>query len=477
MSVLNQDLAIYRFFEQLCAIPHGSYNEGAVADWLVEFAKARSLSFYRDDMNNVILRKPASAGYESHAPVMLQAHTDMVCEKNADSAHDFSSDPLELFVEDGWLRARGTTLGGDDGQGVAMMLAILDDDTLAHPPLECVFTVQEEVGLCGAMHLDASQLTAKRMVNLDSDGETVTLVSSSGGMRAHVEFDGETQENAAPSYRLFLTGLRGGHSGGFIHKGLGNANRIACRIFEALLRRGFKPLLCEIHGGLKENAIPRECELIFACAGDPQALTETIEAERAAVAAELGAADPGLQATLTPISPVARTLTEDASARLIRLGFLLPNGLQAMSPDIPDLPVISLNLGRFTLENGHASFLFSIRSPMDTARRELFRRIEDTAALLGAAAAVSNDYPGWAYEKNSPLREALRAVFARHGMTLTEAATHGGLETGVLKGKIPALDIVTFGALAEDIHTPAERLNLASCERCYGILTELLADL
>ena len=182
-------------------------------------------------MNNVILRKPASAGYESHAPVMLQAHTDMVCEKNADSAHDFSSDPLELFVEDGWLRARGTTLGGDDGQGVAMMLAILDDDTLAHPPLECVFTVQEEVGLCGAMHLDASQLTAKRMVNLDSDGETVTLVSSSGGMRAHVEFDGETQENAAPSYRLFLTGLRGGHSGGFIHKGLGNANRIACPDF------------------------------------------------------------------------------------------------------------------------------------------------------------------------------------------------------------------------------------------------------
>ena len=477
MSVLNQDLAIYRFFEQLCAIPHGSYNEAAVADWLVAFAQARGLSFYRDDMNNVILRKPASAGYEAHAPVMLQAHTDMVCEKNADSTHDFAADPLELYVEDGWLRARGTTLGGDDGQGVAMMLAILDDDTLAHPPLECVFTVQEEVGLCGAMHLDASQLTAKRMINLDSDGETVTLVSSSGGMRAHVEFDGETQENAAPAYRLFLTGLRGGHSGGFIHKGLGNANRIAFRIFEALLRQGFQPRLSAIHGGLKENAIPRECELLFACPGDSQSLADAIEAERAAVAAELGAADPGLQATLTPAAPLARTLTEDASARLIRLGFLLPNGLQAMSPDIPDLPVVSLNLGRVTLENGRASFLFSIRSPMDTARRELFRRIEDTAALLGATAAVSNDYPGWAYEKDSPLREALRTVFARRGMTLSEEATHGGLETGVLKGKIPSLDIVTFGALAEDIHTPDERLNLASYERCYNILTELLADL
>ena len=477
MSVLNQDLAIYRFFEQLCAIPHGSYNEAAVADWLVAFAQARGLSFYRDDMNNVILRKPASAGYEAHAPVMLQAHTDMVCEKNADSAHDFAADPLELYVEDGWLRARGTTLGGDDGQGVAMILAILDDDTLAHPPLECVFTVQEEVGLCGAMHLDASQLKAKRMINLDSDGETVTLVSSSGGMRAHVEFYGETQENAAPAYRLFLTGLRGGHSGGFIHKGLGNANRIAFRIFEALLRQGFQPRLSAIHGGLKENAIPRECELLFACPGDSQSLAAAIEAERAAIATELGAADPGLQATLSPAAPLARTLTEDASARLIRLGFLLPNGLQATSPDIPDLPVVSLNLGRVTLENGRASFLFSIRSPMDTARRELFRRIEDTAALLGATAAVSNDYPGWAYEKDSPLREALRAVFARRGMTLSEEATHGGLETGVLKGKIPSLDIVTFGALAEDIHTPAERLNLASYERCYGVLTDLLADL
>lgn len=476
MSVLNPALACNRYFEALCAVPHGSYNESAVADLLTRFADERGLWHFRDDMNNVVIRKPASAGFEGHAPVMLQAHTDMVCEKNAGVAHDFTKDPLSLYVEDGWLKARGTTLGGDDGYGVAWMMALLDDGALAHPPLECVFTVQEEVGLCGALHLDPSVLTARRMINLDGSGETTTDVSSSGGMRVQAVLRGAQEETDLPCYRLFLTGLKGGHSGGLIHKGLGNANRIMFRLLDHLLHEGFSPRLASLQGGLKENAIPRECEAVFASPDDPERLRHAVDAMRAAVAAELGAADPNLTVTLEPAAK-RPALDERSSRNVIRLGFLLPNGLKAMSPEIPDLPVVSLNMGRLTLEDGVASYLFSVRSPMDTARRELFLRIQETAELFGGSAEISNDYPGWSYEKDSPVREALRAVLARHGKELKEIATHGGLETGVIKGKIPEMDIVTFGPLCEDLHTPGEKLHVASFERCYGMLCELLADL
>ncbi len=477
MPVLNPAFACNRFFEELCKIPHGSYNESAVADWLVSFAKQRGLSYDRDDLHNVIIRKPASAGYEAHPPVMLQAHTDMVCEKNADCTHDFSKDPLQLFIEDGWLKARGTTLGADDGQGVSWMLAILDDASLRHPPLECVFTVQEEVGLCGALHLDAAKIVSRRMINLDGGGECTTDVSSSGGMRVRVAFDGTQEQTALPCYRLFLSGLRGGHSGALIHKGLGSANHIFFRILYALVRQGMDVRLASLSGGLKENAIARECECIFASATPIAALEQAVEETCHAVATELGPADAGMKAALSLAPQLQSALDAPSSQRLIRLGFLLPNGLQCMSPNIPDLPIVSLNLGRVTLEGGHAGFLFSVRSPMDSARKELYERIAGIAELLGASAAISNDYPGWAYEKDSPIREALRAVLHRHGLELEEIATHGGLETGVFKGKIPQMDIVTFGPISENGHTPEERLNIASFERCYTWLTELLSGL
>ena len=299
MNVLNHDIPHQKYFEELSRIPRASYKEEACADYLVEFAKAHGLEYKRDELHNVIIYKPASAGYEDHGAVILQAHTDMVCEKNADCDHDFDTEPLDLYVEDGILRARGTTLGADDGMGCAYMLAMLEMD-LPSPALECVFTVQEEVGLIGAFALKAEDFKAKRYINLDFGGGGIgTCTTSAGGEMIGLRKPVEFEECDAPAYRLFVTGLKGGHSGGCINRELGNALKICARILKEI--SGSCDLrIVKLDGGLKNNAIPRECEAIIASTAKEEDIRIAYDVMTAKIRNEIKFQEPDFAVTLEP---------------------------------------------------------------------------------------------------------------------------------------------------------------------------------
>ena len=477
MAVLDENILIYRYFEDIAQIPHGSYNEEGIADYIESVAKQHNLRYERDEMNNVIVFKEASPGYENHEPVMLQAHTDMVNEKNKDSQHDFEHDPLKLYVEDGFLHAEGTTLGADDGCGVCYMLALLTDDSLVHPALECVFTVQEEVGLYGAAGLDTSVLKAKRLINLDNEEEGETCVSSSGGNDLLITKEIMGEDNESPVYVLEVKGLLGGHSGGCIDQGRGNANKIAGRILYQLLKNGMDIRLIDITGGLKNNAIPRECSVAFASQQSYEELAQIIGQCEEEIKKELEISDSHFYVELLQDKCDVCVCAKDSEA-MISIMYLCPNGLLEISPVIEHLPTLSLNMGVIRTHDNSFTIDYSLRSPLKSARQQLCMQIEAIASLYGAFVQVSGDYPGWDYDPNSSLRNQLKAFYQQYtGTPLKEVATHGGLETGVFKQKIPDLDIVTYGPHMEDIHTPDEKLDLDSYLRTYQCLVAFLETL
>lgn len=478
MNILDHSKKCMKYFEEITSIPHGSYHEKAISDYVEAFAKEHQLDYYRDDMHNIIIYKDATKGYEDHPAVMLQGHLDMVNEKNNDVQHDFDKDPLDLYIEDGWLHAKGTTLGADDGVAIAYMLSVLDDETAEHPALDCVFTVQEEVGLFGATHLDASKIRARRMIGMDSGGEIVTAVSASGGRRQLITKDITMEDNNWPCYQLDITGLLGGHSGGCIAMERGNANKLAIRILHDLQMQGLAIRLIHLHGGLKENAIPRECSIQFACETPEETLQEAVATSAAKIAVELEFSDAGFKATLTAIATSTQAMSVPESQNLVRMIFLLPNGFKARSMKIEGLTTVSLNLGVLRTENQQVTCYFSIRSPMKGAIEQLSYEMDEIAALSQAKSTYGAEYPGWNYEPVSPMRDMMKELIQEcFGKTLIEHAGHGGLETGVLKGKIPDLDIVTFGPISQGAHTPDECLNLASFERCYDVLLTFLKRL
>ncbi len=478
MAVLDHSISIYKYFEELCQIPHGSYEEQAAADYVEAFAKEQGLACVRDDMHNLVIYKDGSKGKEDLAPVMLQAHLDMVNEKNQDSDHDFSRDPLDLYVEDGWLKARGTTLGGDDGYGVAYMMALLADQALEHPPLVCVFTVQEEVGLCGAMGLDPALLKADRLINLDADVEGNVFVSSSGGRDVLVTKPLKMEDNYNAAYVLEVKGLSGGHSGGEIHKEKGNANKIAARILYAMIRSGLDVRLVDITGGLKDNAIPRECVCTFVSASDEAELNAVAEQCLAELKEELAFSDAGLTVALKSGDAAEQAASAADSKAAVCLMFLAPNGMQARSMAIEGLTTVSLNMGGVRVQEGKLVIHFSLRSPMQSAREDMSRKLELISEVYGAECAVTNDYPGWNYDQESPLRKAFAEYYLeKTGKEIVEEATHGGLETGVFKGYNEKLDIISVGPEIRDLHTPDERMDLASFLRIYEILKGFIASL
>lgn len=473
MSVLNPEIPIYRFFEEISAIPRGSGNEEGISRYLVDFAKLHGLDHDRDSSCNVIIRKPGSAGREQEPTVLLQAHMDMVCEQVAGTEHDFEKDPLELYTDNGWLKARGTTLGADDGAGLCMILAILEDDTLSHPPLECLFTAAEEVGMDGARAVKRDWITAKRMIGLDGGGETCTCTTSSGGRRLFAHCPVSFEENTAPCYLLTLTGLNGGHSGQCIDKGLGNAIKLGFRILYQLLERGVDIRIVQITGGAKNNAIPREFAVLFSSAFAGPMLERYVQNITSELKAEYSEADPGLEVTLAQADTVETAMRQDDTGALITMGYLLPNGLVMQSEELK-IPVISRNIGVLTQSGDDVVFDYLLRSPWTSAREQMSREIEAISSIFGGYIQLQNDYDGWSYEKHSPMREALRQVLRQQGQEMTELASHGGLETGIFKGRYPKLDIITYGPIAFGCHTPEEKLDLESFQRSYRNLTYLL---
>lgn len=463
-----------RYFREISLIPRASFNEAAISDYVVAFAKERNLRYIQDEMKNVIVFKEASKGYEDAPVLMLQSHLDMVAEKNKDSDHDFDHDPIELITSDGWLHANKTTLGADDGAGVAYMLGVLDE-LEDHPAMECIFTVEEETGLSGAAFLDTSMLKSTLCIGLDGSGESETYISSSGGVRGSITKTLTYEDRASSSVKIAIRGLLGGHSGGEIDKERGNANKIA----GVILRRALKETnvrLVDIDGGLKVNAITRESDFEVAVE-DLDAFKTWFKNVEQELLTQYEFSDAGLKFILEE-SSTERVLSKEDSDSIINLLAFLPYGMIQRSFAIEDLVITSANIGTVAIEDGKLHIQVSLRATQAFVIENLMDQVEYLAHSLGFTIEFSSKYPGWNYDVNSKFRPHLLEVYkAMRGEDMDVVATHGGLELGIWKDKLPELDIVSFGPIMEDIHTPDERLDIASMDRTYDFLKTVISSL
>ena len=475
MAILEhlEPRGVFRFFEEMCAIPHGSANTKAVSDWLMAFARERGLEAYQDQLNNVIIIKEATAGYENAPAVILQGHMDMVCEKAPDCEKDMEKEGLDLAVDGDTVYARGTTLGGDDGIAVAMALALLDADDIPHPRLEAVFTVDEEIGMLGAVGMeDVSMLRGRRMLNLDSEVEGVFTVSCAGGNLTKCTLPVCRETFGAEFLTVTVGGLRGGHSGVEIDKGLGNACMLLGRVLTACGRETALRLV-SVSGGLKDNAIPREASAVVAAADarEIRAVCARLDAE---LKNEYRTTDPEV---FVPVRDggAGLPMDEDSTRRILAFLTCAPNGIQAMSADIPSLVQTSLNLGILTTGDETVDASFCVRSSVDSQKQMLVERLECLTETLGGSVGVFGDYSGWEYRSDSPLRELLVEVFTeQYGHAPKIEAIHAGVECGIFAGKLPGLDCVSMGPDLTEIHTCRERLHIASVQRLWAMVLETL---
>lgn len=459
---------VFYYFEKLSAIPHGSGNTDQISDYCMQVAATLSLDAEKDEWNNVIIRKPASRGYEDRPTVILQGHLDMVCEKDADCQIDFMTDGLKLAVDGDMLYAKGTTLGGDDGIAIAFALAILEDNTLAHPPIEALFTTDEETGMYGAEGLDASKLTGKTLLNIDSEEEGILTVSCAGGARAGIELPLVRGSVDMPCYTVTLGGLIGGHSGVEIGTGRQNSNIMMGKFLASL---PFAYRIINICGGMKDNAIPRETVAVVACKGDLAAAADVF------VKTSRVDADPDLAITVAPAQSTDG-FDEASSKRIADFLSTVANGVQVMSADIEGLVQTSLNLGILKIENDKLIATFAVRSSVDREKLELLETLKKTAENFGGCMESHAHYPAWEYRKESPLRDTMVRVYKQlYGADPEVVAIHAGLECGLFAGKIADLDAVSFGPNLYDIHTSRERLSIASTERTYKYLCQILQNL
>ncbi len=477
MSILDQTKPFYHYFEEITKIPHGSYNEEKLASYIIEFAKENNLKYFSDDMHNVVIFKEATLGYESHETILLQAHIDMVNEKDKTSTHNFECDPLSLYIEDGWLHANGTTLGADNGVGVAYMMSLLADKNAKHPALECAFTVQEEVGLKGAKYLDTSFLKATRMINLDSESEEEMCISSSGAIVEEIYKPYTLEENKNSAYQLEISRLLGGHSGNEIHKYRANSIKLLSRILYHMIQDGINIQLVDIQGGSKKNAIPRNASCIFSSEASIDSIIQSISTCFKAIKQEHKETDPNITIQLLEAnSPVCMTIQDTID--IVNYLYLSINGCLEMSQTMKDLPIHSLNLGVIETQDDYIVAYYHIRSPQKSKRLETCSILEGIAKLCHCDYKHFGDYDGWDRDPNSKLRNAYKTFYQeKTGIKVQEYATHGGLETGIFKGKMPQLDIITIGPNMENVHSPSEKLNLDSFENNYYILKEFLEKL
>ncbi len=463
-------------FESICAIPHGSGNTKMISDWCVDFAKMRGLEHYQDELNNVIIIKDAAPGYENAEPVILQGHIDMVCQKEPGLDKDMSKEGLDLVVEGDKIYAKGTTLGGDDGIAVAMALAVLDAEDIPHPRLEVMLTVDEETGMYGAAGIDVSPIKGRTLLNIDSEEEGIFTVSCAGGARANCSFPVVREHYEGFGLKLKISGLKGGHSGVEIDKGRANANILMGRLLSYISDVTALRLL-SLEGGSADNAIP------FAC--NAEILVADIEAAKAAVEKaddifknEYHATDAGVTASaVCGEKCAARCADEGSTATVIDALIMFPNGIRAMSADIPGLVETSLNLGILRLEENSARMSFSVRSSVGSRKDMIIKKLSAVAKALGGKAEFVGQYPAWEYRPQSPLRDRMVEVYTRmYGQAPKVVAIHAGLECGLLSAKLPGLDAVSFGPNLSNIHTTRESMSIASVQRVWEFLLEVLRE-
>ena len=479
MAVLEnlEPKKVFHYFEEISRIPRPSYKEKKISDYLVNFAKDHGLEYYQDDLYNVIMIAPATEGYENEEPVILQGHMDMVCEKEPGVEIDFENDGLSLMVDGDYVTAKGTTLGGDDGIAIAYALAIMDSPEIAHPRLEVIITVSEEVGMEGATGIDLSMLKGHKLLNLDSEAEGVMTVSCAGGNSSicHVPMSYERTEGV--QLALAVKGLRGGHSGAEIDKGRANSNLVMGRLLLALDQADLGFVIAKLSGGAKQNAIPRETNAVIVAAPEKKdaviaCLRETI----AQIKNEYATPDPDIALDIAEQgSGAVQALTADCAKTVLTLINNLPGGIQSMSADIEGLVETSLNMGILALDEKELRIEFAVRSSVISARDALTARIRNLTEYVGGSLEVSGVYPAWEYKKDSVLREDAARIFEQmYGKAPRIEAIHAGLECGILAGKIKDLDGVSIGPDMIGIHTFEEKLSISSTKRVYEFVLEVL---
>ena len=481
MAVLEncEPKRVFHYFEEICKIPHGSGNTRQISDYLVQFAKDHDLKYIQDEMNNVVIYKPGTAGYENAPTVIVQGHMDMVCEKRPDVDHDFTKDGLNLSVEGDYVSANGTTLGGDDGIAVAYGLALLESDTIAHPPLEVFITVDEEIGLLGAVGFDCSVLKGRRFINLDSEAEGSLWISCAGGLSGISHIPVTRLEAKGEKLTVKISGLMGGHSGAEIDKNRANANSLLGKFLHGLdAEAGYE--LISVQGGQKDNAITREsiAELLTV-KENVEAVKEYAASMQAAWREEYAGTDEGITVTVTEEGEQdVKVLHQTSKEKVVFLLVNVPYGVQKMSGTIKGLVETSTNIGILKTSENEVLGSSSIRSSVETARDALSDKIEYLTEFLGGEYERQGVYPAWEYRKDSPLRDKMVEVYEEmYGQKPNVVAIHAGLECGLFYKKMEGLDCVSLGPDMKDIHTSEEVLSVSSTERVWKYLVKVLGAL
>lgn len=473
---------IFYHFEQISKIPRGSGNEKAISDYLLDFGKSLGLECIQDAALNIIIKKPASIGYENAPAVIIQGHMDMVCEKNSDKEHDFEKDPINLVVKGDYIYADRTTLGADDGIAVAYAMTLLEDNTIEHPAIEVLLTTDEEAGMSGAMALQPHYINGKIVLNLDSEEEGKLLVSCAGGIRTKsiLPIEWIDKKNDTIAYNIVIRGLKGGHSGMEIHLGRGNSNKLMGR----LLKNIDKELdfnLVSLNGGSKNNAIPRESSSIITISQkDERKLLDIKRRVCEELKNEFNKKDPNLRVHLLEVEEsVDRVFSDDSTKKAVNLLYMYPNGVNTVSSDIQGLTESSTNLGVVTTLENSIEYDSTARSSVSSLKDEIVTRSKCITEILGGKLVTESSYPEWPYKTDSKIREVCKDVYERmYEKTPEIVAIHAGVECGLFKEKLGNdVDMISFGPDIIDIHTPNEHISISSVERCYEYLLEVLKEI
>lgn len=479
ISKLKPEL-VWKYFDEITKIPRPSKKEEKIIEYLLDFAQKHQFEAEKDDAGNVVIRKPATQGMENATPVILQSHSDMVCEKNSDVDFNFDTDPIQTYIDGDWVKAKGTTLGGDDGIGVAAALAVLASDDLKHPALECLFTSDEETGMTGAFGLQPGFLKGKILINLDSEDEGELYIGCAGGMDTTVEMEYE-KENIPESWyscKITVSGLKGGHSGDDIEKGLGNANKILNRFLWRLSEKvDFK--LSEFKGGNLRNAIAREAFAIISVKQhDKEQIRLNLNIYTNEIQNEFAHTEPNLKLDMTTVEHPGFAMDSNTQHKLIRALYACPHGVISMSQTIEDLVETSTNLASVKFEDNKIIIGTSQRSSVDTALTDVAAMVRSVFELANAKVTHSDGYPGWTPKLDSEILKATKESYKRLFDKEPEVlAIHAGLECGLFLTKYPYLDMISFGPTIKGAHSPDERMHIPSVQKFWDLLADVLANI
>lgn len=469
--------SVWTFFYEICAIPRASKNEKYILNYLIAFGEQKGLETLQDKTGNVLIKKGASAGLENYKTVVLQSHVDMVCEKNNDVVHDFYTDPIEPYIDGEWVKAKGTTLGADNGIGMAYQLAVLSSEDLAHGPIECLFTVDEETGLTGAFGLEPEFFNGKILINLDSEDEDIVFIGCAGGVDTTGVFnpDYEKTPESSFAFRVSVSGLKGGHSGDDIHRGLGNANKILNRFLWSISRQlGFR--MASFDGGNLRNAIAREA---FATGVVPYYKKEDVRVLFnffiSEIEAELKKTEPDIEFILESTDLPEHVFSGAFQLKLLNTLYALPHGVLVMSREIPDLVETSTNLASVKIKGNELLVTTSQRSSVDSSKYDAANMVESVLLLGGARVTHSDGYPGWEPNTNSEiLKVAIDCYQKRFGTKPQVKAIHAGLECGLFLSKYPGLDMISIGPTIKGAHSPNERVLISSVQKYWEHICDIL---